>query len=74
MSSELVDLLRQIDSTGPEGFEGLVARLLTALTGRHFYLARAGFQAGLDASTRSANSNVIAVECKLSEYAISVPN
>lgn len=64
MNSELVDTLRQISATGPYGFEGLIAKLLAALTGRNFHLAKSGFQAGRDMSMRHLNCNVVAVECK----------
>jgi hypothetical protein len=64
MNSELIDLIRQIEPTGTEGFEGLVADLLEALTGRRFRLARAGSQAGRDMSLHEPNANVVAVECK----------
>jgi hypothetical protein len=64
MDSKLIGTIRQIAPTGPEGFEGLVAQLLTAFTGRRFHLARSGSQAGRDMSTRHASSNVVAVECK----------
>lgn len=62
MESELIKTLRQLDPTGKEGFEGLVADLLEALTGHRFRLARSGSQAGRDLSARYAN--VVAVECK----------
>jgi hypothetical protein len=64
MNGKLVDTIRQISATGPDGFEGLIAKLLAALTGRHFHLAKSGFQAGRDMSMRHPNSNVVAVECK----------
>jgi hypothetical protein len=50
--------------SGPSGFEGLVARLLTAFTGRTFRLAASGTQEGEDLSARSRDDLVIATECK----------
>jgi len=64
MSANLVDLVREIVPTGPDGFEGLIARLLEVLTGQHFRLARSGSQAGRDMSMRHPGCNVVAVECK----------
>ena len=52
MSLNLIQLLQRIRPTGPEGFEGLIAALLEALTGAHFHLASGGYQAGRDMSTR----------------------
>src|SRR5438046_963745 len=64
MSSRLVDILRQIPPAGSAGFEGLIAQLLEALTGRRFSLALSGSQAGRDMSSREPSANMIAVECK----------
>ena len=64
MDSKLIDTIRQIAPTGPDGFEGLIAKLLTALTGQRFHLARSGSQAGRDMSVHHTNANVVAVECK----------
>ena len=64
MNSKLIDTIIQLDPTGPEGFEGLVADLLETLTGRRFRLARSGSQMGRDLSGRHAGANVVAVECK----------
>lgn len=49
---------------GPEGFEGLVARLLERLTGQRFLLARSGRQDGKDLASDSRTGNRLAVECK----------
>ncbi len=65
MSNPLLDALRKLKPSGVQSFEGLVAQLLEALTGRRFYLAKSGSQEGRDMSSRHYNSNVIAVECKL---------
>jgi len=61
---DLYDILRTLNPTGPDGFEGLIAILLKSLTGRHFSLSKAGFQGGRDMSTEGRNTNIIAVECK----------
>jgi hypothetical protein len=60
----LFDYLRSLDPSGPDGFEGLIAQLMEALTGRRFSLARSGYQAGRDMSTSPCRTNRIAVECK----------
>lgn len=64
MDSKLIAAIMQIAPTGPDGFEGLIAKLLMALTGRRFRLAKSGSQAGRDMSMRHASSNVVTVECK----------
>jgi len=64
MTPDLYTILRQVRSTGSDGFEGLIASLLEALTGAHFNLAAAGSQHGRDMSSRRLSANVIAVECK----------
>ncbi|MDY0095993.1 MAG: hypothetical protein RBT80_25125, partial [Candidatus Vecturithrix sp.] len=58
----LYEALWNLDATGPDGFEGLIAQLLESLTGKHFFLAKAGFQGGQDMSTGHRNAN--AIECK----------
>lgn len=64
MSNQLLDALRKLKPSGVQGFEGLVAQLLEALTERRFYLAKSGSQEGRDMSSGHYDSNVIAVECK----------
>ncbi len=64
MSDQLIEYLRKLTPTGQHGFEGLVARLLGNLTGRQFYLARSGSQAGRDMRSDTLKGSVIAVECK----------
>ncbi len=64
MTPDLFDILRRVRPTGPDGFEGLIASLLEALTGSHFALATSGSQEGRDMSSRRPNANVVAVECK----------
>lgn len=51
-------------AAGDRGFEGLIAKLLEVMTGRHFHLAKSGYQEGRDMSSRDSYQNVIAIECK----------
>lgn len=64
MTPDLFNILRHVRPAGPDGFEGLIAALLEALTGAHFNLAAAGSQQGRDMSSRQPSTNVVAVECK----------
>ena len=64
MPKSLIDILRGISPSGPDGLEGLIAELLEALTGHHFQLCSAGYQEGRDMTSRPPNSNRIAIECK----------
>lgn len=48
--------------SGTEGFEGLIARLLEALTGERFFVARAGSQPAGDAANQGLH---VAVQAKL---------
>jgi len=61
---DIVKALMSLCPTGPDGFEGLIAELLTSLTGRKFHLAKSGTQGGRDMSMREPNCNVVVVECK----------
>ena len=63
-NNPLLDALRLLPASNSTGFEGLIALLLESLTRQPFCLAKAGSQAGRDMSSRYAQSNVIAVECK----------
>lgn len=56
--------LRGLRPSGPSGFEGLLTELFTALTGRRFFLAGAGYQQGRDLSTGGLGGTWIAVEAK----------
>jgi hypothetical protein len=58
----LYEALWDLDATGPDGFEGLIAQLLETPTGKRFFLAKSGFQGGRDMSTGNRNAN--AIECK----------
>ncbi len=60
----LYKILRKLKPSGLEGFEGLIAKLLQSLTGRRFFLAKAGYQGGRDLSSEKECANIIAVECK----------
>ncbi len=64
MNNKVIEQLRKISPAGKNGFEGLVSELLEHLTGKHFYLARSGSQAGRDMSSDRHGGNIIAVECK----------
>ena len=64
MKHKVIEHLRKILPAGKNGFEGLIARLLENLTGRHFYLARSGSQAGRDIRSDRHGGSIIAVECK----------
>ena len=44
----LYEALWDLDATGPDGFEGLIAQLLESLPGKRFFLAKSGFQGGRD--------------------------
>ncbi len=65
-NNPLSTFLRGLTSTGPTGFEGLIAHLLESELGQRFRLAASGFQAGMDAETEpgSAYANCIKVETK----------
>jgi len=64
MENKVIEQLRKISPAGKNGFEGLVSKLLEHLTGKHFYLARSGSQAGRDMRSDRHGGNIIAVECK----------
>jgi hypothetical protein len=61
--ANLQSALLLLKPSGPEGFEGLIQHLLSALTGFQFYLAQSGTQAGRDLATPRVGT-VLAVECK----------
>lgn len=58
-ASVLSAALHALPTSGPEGFEGLVERLLTKLTGTRFLVRRAGSQDG-----RDIDAGTVFVECK----------
>jgi len=61
---KLTDFLNKLKPTGEKGFEGLVAKLLSELTGNRFRLARSGYQAGRDGGSREYGVDVIFFEAK----------
>lgn len=60
----LSNLLTRLSPTGKSGFEGLIAKLLTSISGIPFHLSKSGYQAGRDLGGRSQNGNIVAVETK----------
>ena len=65
MSERLIDLIyKSLQPSGPKGFEGLIAELLSQLTGQRFRLSKSGQQGGRDVTSDFTNSTVVAVECK----------
>jgi len=67
--ADLRDTVRQLDPTGPNGFEGLMAAVLTELTGRTFALASSGSQRGKDGQS-ILDGGAISFEGKLYEDAV----
>lgn len=63
-SSPLAAALQALDPTGTDGFEGLVARMLSDLTGVSFRPARSGPQRGRDLDSDPASPWFAVVECK----------
>lgn len=55
--------LSELKATGDDGFEGLIAATLNAITGIPFRLANSGYQRGLDG--KSAFEGAVAFEAKL---------
>ena len=66
MFSALYNSLRQLDDSGPEGFEGLVKALLDGFApGLDIaYLAKSGWQGGVDASDGGLGRSRVGLECK----------
>src|ERR1700733_1037489 len=62
--NELRDIVRKLKPTGPDGFEGLLAVVLTEITKTSFGLAHAGSQHGKDGQS-ILNDNSISFEGKL---------
>jgi len=60
----LLDCVRDLPPTGPEGFEGLIRDLLEKWTGFTFRLARSGSQRGHDARVDTPGAIEILVEGK----------
>ena len=61
---DLRDLVRKLDPTGPDGFEGLMAAVLTDITKTSFGMANAGSQRGKDGQS-ILNDGAISFEGKL---------
>ncbi|SFK19167.1 hypothetical protein [Bradyrhizobium sp. Gha] len=66
---DLRETVRKLDATGPNGFEGLMAAVLTELTGRTFALASSGSQRGKDGQS-VLDDGAISFEGKLYEDAV----
>jgi hypothetical protein len=49
---------------GANGFEGLILAHISRLTGRRFFLAKSGPQAGKDARSAGYGATYIDIECK----------
>src|SRR6266567_7881503 len=60
----LVEFLRSLPATGPEGFEGLIRNLLEQWTGLTFRIAQTGSQFGKDGLSESQGPFFIAFETK----------
>ncbi|QQO23858.1 hypothetical protein JJB98_30270 [Bradyrhizobium diazoefficiens] len=67
--NDLRDTVRQLNPTGSDGFEGLMAAVLTELTGRTFALASSGSQRGKDGQS-ILDGGTISFEGKLYEDAV----
>ncbi len=61
---DLRDLVRKLEPTGPDGFEGLMAAVLTEITKTTFGLANSGSQRGKDGQS-VLNDGAISFEGKL---------
>lgn len=64
MYDALHDALHSLQAAGARGFEGLVHAHIGRLTGRRFFLAKSGTQAGKDVSTAGYGGTYIDIECK----------
>jgi hypothetical protein len=62
--AHLAERLRRLDTTGADGFEGLMRDVLTELTGQSYRLAKSGPQGGSDVRTIPTNSIRIGLEAK----------
>lgn len=70
--SELAKALQSLPASGEAGFEGLIAKLLTNLSGVPFVVRRAGSQQGRDADSNVNAAECIFVECKRYEESSSL--
>lgn len=67
LAASLTDLraaLLKLKPTGPDGFEGLLARVLGRISGQDFRLAKSGLQNGKDGATAATVGNHVAFEGK----------
>ena len=62
--SVLAQALHELPASGEAGFEGLIAKLLTKLTGTPYLVRRSGSQQGRDLDSSSNAAESIFVECK----------
>jgi hypothetical protein len=67
--SELRDAVRKLDATGADGFEGLMAAVLTDITKTSFALATSGSQRGKDGQS-VLNKGAVTFEGKLYDEAV----
>jgi hypothetical protein len=70
--SVLARALHSLPASGEAGFEGLIAKLLTKLTGVPFLVRRSGSQQGRDADSSVNAAECIFVECKRYEESSSL--
>ena len=56
--------LHSLQAVRATGFEGLILALISHFTGRTFFLAKSGAQAGKDASTAGYGATYIDIECE----------
>jgi hypothetical protein len=66
---ELRGVIRKLSPTGDRGFEGLMALVLTDVTGMAFSLAKSGSQQGRDGQS-TLNSGTVIFEAKLYDGAV----
>tara|TARA_R110000868_G_scaffold352856_2_gene614101 strand:- start:187 stop:4839 length:4653 start_codon:yes stop_codon:yes gene_type:complete len=62
---DLRTALTDLKPTGQHGFEGLLARVLSTISGQDFRLAKSGLQFGKDGETLASTSPHISFEAKL---------
>jgi hypothetical protein len=62
--TELRDIVRKLKPTGDDGFDGLMAVVLTEVTKTTFSLAKSGSQGGIDGQS-TLNCGAISFEGKL---------
>lgn len=63
-TADLREVVRELDNTGDDGFEGLMAAVLTDITKTSFILAKSGSQHGKDGQS-ALNSGAVSFEGKL---------